>query len=305
MNVRMQNSSRNNAIRALLTGVVDYAGLFPPSKLPMTDAVKNYAKYTTNQYKWMLGRFVVPVTRLDEFLKSSKEFLRDKPDQPWHLSALTGNDIYETMGQIVEFNAEHSAKFVIDSLEVKADSNSEIEFISDAIPRDLLTFCEIPLEGNIGDLIATLAINKRFAKVRMGGVTEDAFPKVAQVMRFMRTCIAANLPFKATAGLHHPVRCFKALSYEKDAPEGMMNGFLNIFLAIAFMKLAFRRSLIKELLLDERAESFIFDNSGVLWRQEYFLSVAQLKELRKFNILSFGSCSFEEPIADLQEIGLL
>jgi hypothetical protein len=301
----MQYASPNNAIRALLSGVVDYAGLFPPSKLSMHDAVKKYAKYAMSQYNWMLGRFVVPATRLDEFLKYATEFFDQKPARTWHLSALAGNDIYETMGQIVEFNLENSTKFVIDSIEVKADSNSEIEHISDAIPRDLLTFCEIPLEGNIGELIATLAINKRFGKVRMGGVTEDAFPNVAQVIRFIRTCIAANLPFKATAGLHHPVRCFKALTYEKDAPEGMMNGFLNVFLAIAFMKLAFRRSLIKELLLDERPESFIFDNSGVLWRQEYFLSVAQLEELRKYNIISFGSCSFEEPIADLQEIGLL
>jgi hypothetical protein len=84
-----------------------------------------------------------------------------------------------------------------------------------------------------------------------------------------------------------------------------MNGFINVFLAVAFMKMAYKRSLIKELLEDEWAESFIFDNSGVLWRQEHFLSLQQLSELRRANIISFGSCSFEEPIADLQEIGLL
>ncbi len=211
MIVRMTKSSPNNAIRALLTGVVDYAGLFPPSKLPMKEAVKNYANYKNSQYSWMLGRFVVPVTRLDEFLKCSREIFVEENHQTWFLSALAGNDIYETMGQIVEFNAEYSPNVVIDSLEVKADSNSEIEYISDAVPRDLQTFCEVPLDGDIGELIATLAINKRFAKVRMGGVTEDAFPKIAQVMRFIRTCIAANLPFKATAGLHHPLRCLKAL----------------------------------------------------------------------------------------------
>ncbi len=301
----MQHAIPNNAIRALLTGAVDYAGLFPPSKLAMADAVKNYAKYKDSKYNWMLGRFVVPVSRLDELSNHGRDFFEKDNDQSWRLSVLAGDDIYESMGQIVEFNAEHYPNLVIDSLEVTADTNAEIDYISDAVPRDLLTFCEIPLDGNIGDLIATLAINKRCAKVRMGGVTEDAFPKIAQLMRFIRTCIAANLPFKATAGLHHPVRCFNALTYEKDAPEGMMNGFVNVFLAIAFMKLAFRRSLIKELLLDERSESFIFDNSGVLWRQEYFLSVVQIEELRKHNIISFGSCSFEEPIADLQEIGLL
>lgn len=301
----MNIATPNFAIRALLTGVVDYAGLFPPSKLSMADAVKNYGQYKNSQYDWMLGRFVVPVTRLDEFLKCASEYFEPEAQQTWHLSALAGNDIYDTMGQVVEFNAEYSAKAVIDSLEVKADSNAEIEYVSDAVQRDLMTFFEVPLDGDIGEMIATLAINKRFAKIRMGGVTENAFPKITQVMRFIRTCIAANLPFKATAGLHHPIRSFKPLTYEKNAPEGMMNGFLNVFLAIAFMKIAYKRNLIKELLQDERSESFIFDNSGVLWRQEYFLSVAQLEDVRKYSVLSFGSCSFEEPIADLQEIGFL
>lgn len=305
MNSRMENSNPNNAIRALLSGVVDYAGLFPPAQLSMSDAVINYAKYKNSNYNWMLGRFVIPVTRIQEFVRSGRDFFVNDSNNKWHLSVLASNDIYETMSQIVEFNAEYAPFAVIDSLETKVDSSDEIDEISDAVPKDLATFCEIPLDGNIGDLIATLAINKRRGKVRMGGVTEDAFPNVGQVIRFIRTCMAANLPIKATAGLHHPLRCVKPLSYEEGAPEGMMNGFLNVFLAVAFMKLAFKRSLIKELLQDEWADSFLFDNSGVLWRQEYFLSITQLQEIRRYNLMSFGSCSFEEPIADLQEIGFL
>ena len=301
----MKNSSPNNAIRALLSEIVDYAGLFPPSQLSMPEAVINYAKYKNSNYNWMLGRFVVPVARLDEFLENARDFFGRDAANGWHLSVLASEDIYETISRVIEFNAEFAPFAMIDSLEVKAESNAEIEYIAEAVPDDLPTFFEVPLDRNLGELIATLAIKKRFGKIRMGGVTEDAFPKIGQIIRFIRTCLAANLPFKATAGLHHPVRCFKPLTYEKDAPEGMMNGFLNVFLAVAFMKMAYKRSLIKELLQDEWGESFIFDNFGVLWRQEYFLSVQQLAELRRKNIISFGSCSFEEPIADLQEIGLL
>lgn len=301
----MKNSSPNNAIRALLSEIVDYAGLFPPSQLSMPEAVINYAKYKNSNYNWMLGRFVVPVARLDEFLENARDFFGRDAANGWHLSVLASEDIYETISRVIEFNAEFAPFAMIDSLEVKAESNAEIEYIAEAVPDDLPTFFEVPLDRNLGELIATLAIKKRFGKIRMGGVTEDAFPKIGQIIRFIRTCLAANLPFKATAGLHHPVRCFKPLTYEKDAPEGMMNGFLNVFLAVAFMKMAYKRSLIKELLQDEWGESFIFDNFGVLWRQEYFLSVQQLTELRRKNIISFGSCSFEEPIADLQEIGLL
>jgi hypothetical protein len=253
----------------------------------------------------MLGRFVVPFSRLGEFLQSARDFFVRDTENSWRLSVLASDDIYETISRVLEFNAEFAPNAVIDTIEVKAESNFEIEYIADAIPDDLPAFFEVPINENLGELIATLAIKKRFAKIRMGGITEDSFPKTGQILRFIRTCLAANVPFKATAGLHHPVRCFKPLTYEKDAPEGMMNGFLNVFLAVAFMKMAYKRSLIRELLQDEWGESFIFDNFGVLWRQEYFLSVQQLAELRRKNIISFGSCSFEEPIADLQEIGLL
>jgi hypothetical protein len=113
------------------------------------------------------------------------------------------------------------------------------------------------------------------------------------------------VPFKATAGLHHPLRCYKPLTYEPDAPEGIMNGFLNLFLATAFSRYGFKPSLLEEILEDEFEESYEFTESGVLWRQEHFLNNSQLERVRRQNIISFGSCSFEEPIADLQELGLL
>ena len=56
------------SLRALLEEVIDYAGLFPPSQLSMQEAVVNYAAYRSGELGWMLGRFVVPTARLDEFL---------------------------------------------------------------------------------------------------------------------------------------------------------------------------------------------------------------------------------------------
>jgi len=113
------------------------------------------------------------------------------------------------------------------------------------------------------------------------------------------------VPFKCTAGLHHPLRCRKPLTYEKDAPVGTMNGFLNVFLAAGFLQQGFKPNLIRELLIDKRDDNFLFTGDGVLWRQEYFIGTAQLKNLRKRGAISFGSCSFVEPIDDLKEIRLL
>ncbi|MBA2494356.1 MAG: hypothetical protein H0V31_06640, partial [Acidobacteria bacterium] len=182
---------------------------------------------------------------------------------------------------------------------------SQIEKISQVVPSNLLTYFEIPLGEDLADLVATLATHNQRAKIRTGGITADAFPKIEKIVQFMQACLVANVPFKATAGLHHPLRCFKPLTYEKNASEGTMNGFLNVFLAAGFLMQGYKPSLIYELLEEERAESFLFDAGGVLWRQEYFIDTRQLRHLREKNIISFGSCSFDEPIMDLQEIGIL
>ncbi len=49
--------------RALLSELIDYAGLFPPAALSMPEAVSNYADYRQGDFNWILGRFVLPVTR--------------------------------------------------------------------------------------------------------------------------------------------------------------------------------------------------------------------------------------------------
>lgn len=292
------------SVRVLLSEIVDYAGLFPPSKLPMAQAVTNYANYKNSNFKWMLGRFVVAVERLGEFAENAQDFFSRGGDV-WKLSVLAGEDIYETVRRIEKFNREFEGKAIADALEIKAANSLEIENIAAHIPENIDAYFELPLNENLADSVATLAVKKRRAKIRTGGITPEAFPPIEQIIRFMRTCLAANVPFKATAGLHHPVRCVKALTYEKNAPTGMMNGFLNVFLAAAFLREGYKSNLINELLEDEWTENFAFDEMGATWRQEYFVNLAQLQALRMRGAISFGSCSFDEPIADLREIGLL
>lgn len=301
----MTNSKPINSIRALLTEIIDYAGLFPPSALPMPEAVANYAAYQNSAYSWMLGRFVVPVSGLNEFLVSAKEFFPRCENDRRRLSVLASENINDTVRQIEDFNRANAAFVVCDALEVKAETSSQIETIAEIVPSYLTTYFEIPTGKNLADLISSLAIYKQRAKIRTGGVTVDAFPEVEAIVRFIRTCLAANVPFKATAGLHHPLRCFNPLTYKTDAPEGAMNGFLNVFLAVGLLQQGYDSKLIFELLNDENAENFLFDDNGFLWRQEHFISTAQLRRMREKNIISFGSCSFDEPVFDLQEIGLL
>ena len=223
----------------------------------------------------------------------------------WRLSVLMGKEINETVRITEDFNVNNSPGAVCDSLEVKAFSREEIVRTANAIPDTFKAYFEIPLEDNLPYLVSTLSRKKQGAKIRMGGVTPDLFPKTIDIIRFINTCLEANVPFKATAGLHHPIRCFKPLTYEPNAPKGNMCGFLNLFLGAGFAREGFRPEILEQILEEEAKEAFKFKESGAQWQKEYSLNNHQLANLREKNIISFGSCSFEEPIEDLQEIGLL
>jgi hypothetical protein len=299
------NQIIKESVRTLLNEIVDYAGLFPPSAVSMPEAVINYASYRNSNYNWMLGRFVVPTARLDEFLESAKDFISRGDGNVWRLSVLAGEDIYDSLRQIEDFNAKNSSRVVGDVLEVRATTESKIENTVNALPPNLTAYFEIPIDERLPDMVSALSIRNQRAKIRTGGVTTDAFPSTKEIVRFIRTCLMANVPFKATAGLHHPMRCFKPLTYEADAPTGVMNGFLNMFLTAAFARYGFKPTILQAILEDDSAENFVFDENGVWWRNEHFLSNSQLESVRRSDIISFGSCSFTEPIEDLQDLELL
>ncbi|MDM7920844.1 MAG: hypothetical protein QUS14_00975, partial [Pyrinomonadaceae bacterium] len=188
--------------RILLDGLIDYAGLFPPSQLSMQEAVVNYATYRASNFGWMLGPFILPVARLPEFLESATEFLAEKQRVPWHLSVLAGEDINATVKQIKLFNAENAERAVVSALEVKANTVSKVENTVNLLPEGVKAYFEIALGDAFVDLVMALSARRQRAKIRTGGVTNADFPSSREVIRFVRSCMAANVPFKATAGLH-------------------------------------------------------------------------------------------------------
>jgi hypothetical protein len=305
MDTQATDSKPKESVHTLLAEIVDYAGLFPPSQISMAEAVTNYAAYKNSNYNWMLGRFIVPTARLDEFIESAYQLITPDAETPWRLSVLAGEDIYESVRRVDRFNTQNGSRVLCDALEVKAATVSKIENTVNILPNYLTAYFELPIDENLADLVSTLAIRGQRAKIRTGGLTADAFPSTAQIIRFTRTCLAANVPFKATAGLHHPIRCFKPLSYAPDAPYGTMHGFLNVCLAAGFARQGFKPNLLESLLEDEFSESFEFSDGGVTWHRDYILTVQQIARMREQNVISFGSCSFDEPIDDLKEIGIL
>jgi hypothetical protein len=303
MNVQPAAPPPKQSVRTLLSGIVDYAGLFPPSTVSIDEAVANYAAYRSGPHAWMLGRFVLPVARLVEFLSAAETRLTT--GDAWRLSAVAGEDINATIREVKLFNMANRGRAVCDTVEVKANTVSKIENTVAALPDDLTAFFEISMGGNFADLISTLSIKRQRAKLRTGGIVREDFPPSREVIRFVRTCMAANVPFKATAGLHHPLRCFRPLTYAADSPKGTMHGFLNVLLMTAFARESYRVALLEELMEEEFDEAFVFHQDSVAWRGEHVLTAGHLEYLRKKGMMSFGSCSFTEPVEDLQGLGLL
>lgn len=291
------------AVQTLLRGLIDYAGLFPPAGLDMSTAVGNYVQYRAEPSAWLLGRFVVPVARLDEFAAALRSHAVAS-DAAWRISALGSTDLAADSAAIVEFNQRHAGAALIDTIEIRAAEAAQIEQALATLPASLTAYVELPLNDTLDELIATLARLNGRAKVRTGGVTADAFPAPADLARFIAACVAAGVPFKATAGLHHPLRAMQRLTYAPDSPTGMMYGFLNVFLAAAFVRAGMSAQTATAVLEERDPAAFQFDHDGVRWRDAH-VTLDTLADTRQHVALSFGSCSFSEPVDDLKAMHLL
>jgi hypothetical protein len=318
------------SLRALLSDLIDYAGLFPPAALPMQQAVENYARYLAGPDAWALARFVLPVSRFGEFEAAMSSV---RMIEPWGLSALLGKTPEADLAEVDRFNDRNQGRAVVDSVEVKADNTDEICHIRAFVRGSITCYFEIPTENPAAFLPTIHAIHAR-AKIRTGGVTPNAFPSSESLAHFILECAKYDVAFKATAGLHHPLRCVRPLTYEADAETSIMHGFLNVFMAACAVsngrhlpledvdKVRFLAMLLDgrnpELrFTDEIAsidaegehkqlpESYVGDPRYPGGRAATGISVARIREARHSFAISFGSCSFEEPLSDLRELKLL
>ena len=309
------------ALKALMHQLVDYAGLFPPAKLPMDKAVEAFARHRAGAHAWGLARFITPMSKLTEFDAASRGYLgatpsdEDAPPDPWCLAVLIDGNLQQNLDIIEKFNAAHGASNgsshkhahseLIDTLQIKVSTPDVIEDCIELLPEHLFPFFEIPADADFRGFAAALAGTGFGAKIRLGGVTPDMFPTVDRVADFLHAFDAAEVPFKATAGLHHPLRASYPLTYEPDCACGTMHGFLNVFMAAVMLHThgADRATTVK-ILNETSADAFSFSEVEATWR-DLRAGTRQIQEARESFAICFGSCSFDDPINDLTKLGWL
>ncbi len=291
------------SVGALTENLFDYAGIYPPAALPLDQAVQNYLAYLKGKEAGLVAKFVCGVTRLEEL-----GALLNQP-KPIEITVVAppSSDIEEW-----ESNLAYAAKAMTD-FQNRFESKATIEAFEIRIPspvglddrlkdlqgfRDVEVFVELPWCPEQADLLYALSESEAFyAKARLGGAAADAFPNAEVVANFISNCTSLDLPYKLTAGLHHP---FPTLD---SATKGKMHGFINVGVAAGLC-------LLEDLSLAELREILECDSTEFkidgdkLTVLEYDFDIEAAIEAREL-FLGIGSCSIEEPRQDLIQFGFM
>jgi hypothetical protein len=242
-----------HARRALFGGLIDHAPTFPPEELPLEQGLAEHRRVRQSDHGWIVNRFVCPASKLAQL-----------GDEPLRLSV------------VLDTGELPAADPRIEAVEA---AGIDPEILFGAAPE---IYAELPLRDDVSFRILQLGELGIRAKVRCGGA---ATPSVAALAEFVQACRRLEVSFKATAGLHQPVR------------HGDEHGFLNLLAAAVFGD--------EEAALEEDdADAFSVTTEAFTWRDRS-AGAEVVARARGELFASFGSCSAREPIDGLSALGLL
>ena len=308
----------------LLSGLIDYAGLFPPAKLPLDEAIRSYLHYAQGSDAWMLGRFVIPATRLNELDAFADLLLEESPfcvtvlgraaDDPAGFLSSIADDQKEVKGLYKRGAVHVEVEAYEVRLPLRYDSAcvSQVAQMLAGMGRPI--FFEGPpgpkAQGPLIEILGKVAfaradpepgasISRLGLKFRCGGLDASAVPTVDEMAFVIHACREAGVPLKFTAGLHHPIR-----RYDAGAQTHAL-GFVNVFVAgVLAHACKLDQDAVRSVLADEDPTHFTFTEDYLAW-MDVHASRSEIGIARGAIVTSFGSCSFDEPRDDLRALGWL
>jgi hypothetical protein len=275
------------------TGLVDDAALFPPGNAPMAEAVPAHTRHREAGYARLVGPFLCPDQRLPEL--GSALSARPSPDEPLGLGLIVSGGAGAIAPALTW--ASRDSRLRVSAVEVALRDEPDpgrnarrVAYAFDAVDRpDGMAVCiEIPRADGWETALDIVAENGHRAKLRTGGADPVAYPSEHEVARFVLACLDREVPFKCTAGLHNAVR--------HTGDDGCEHhGFLNILLAT--------RAALDGAAEDDVAQ-ILADRDGPELARRLAEDEPRAEATRRW-FTSFGSCSIDEPLADLTALGLL
>lgn len=316
------------ALRTLLDGLIDYAGLFPPAALDLSRAVAEYARLRDGPEAWMLGRFVVSCGRLPEARTQAIDFPA-KDGRPWRFAVLVGGGETETdvLGRLhsegdilaaVRGRGGVPRPFVVEALETRlpgdvlSSSRPErvrsfavrvLETLEDAVPSTIELYVEgLPGEGDpaidraiIEGLAGVGGSAKIGIKVRCGGQDDSSFPPVSRIANILTHCKTWGVPVKFAGGLHWPIR--------RTLRDRTYHGFMNVLGAAALVHAGVIEGPdVAACVGETEPTAFAFQDGVFSWRARR-ASVQAVSKARKGMVVGFASSRFDEPSKGLKSLG--
>lgn len=301
-----------DAGRALLDGLIDDAAQFPPARLPLDQAVAGYLAHRAGPYARLQGRFLCPAARLGKLPEAlpPREHLEVGAVLP---PGADGAAVAAVLRAARRAPEASGGRVRVTGLEVplpagRAAWEPVVAALGPEVPQ---VYLEVPVlalgtSAAVAEAVGAVAGHRAGAtappdvgaKVRCGGVTADAVPSVEIVTAFLRACVDAAVPLKATAGLHHPVR-------HANAEAGwVMHGFLNVLGgAVLYAAGAVGAEGLAAVVAEADPAAFRLEQDRFAWR-DCAASAADVARARGL-VHAYGSCSFDEPVDDLVALGLL
>jgi hypothetical protein len=275
---------------ALFAALVDDAGLFPPEQLPMPMAVARHRADARAGHPVLTHRFLCPASRLAELRAALA------PGESWRLGLVADTGLDGVPGALEEIAADPRLR--LETIEVRLPAAPDPGAAADQVaaaarqaPGGAAVYVELPLSTQDWNAaVRQLARRGMNAKIRCGGKAPELFPTDGQLTGFLTAVVAAQVPFKATAGLHHAVR------YTDHVTGFDHHGFLNLALAMC-------RSV--EAAGQEGVRAVLRQTDGqVLAAQARAVSQPTAARARSL-LVAYGSCSTSEPVEDLAALGLV
>jgi hypothetical protein len=277
----MSVQTGTGARHALLARLIDHAALFPPASLALRDALEADRRAREGAHAWMLGRFVCPASRLHELLACAGAAAPE-------LSVVLDGSPEAALAATA---AAARAGARVTAIELRTEDPAGWRHRVDAA---LGPGVAVYVEGAGPGVPAG-----PHAKLRCGGAARAAYPSVEAVAAFVAGCEAKGVAFKATAGLHHPIR-------RVDPATGFaMHGFLNLLAAACLAHVhGAAEDELADVLAKEDPVAIAIDDEGLRAGGRH-VGPAEIAHVRRRFFHGVGSCSFAEPVEDLRALGLL
>lgn len=207
----------------------DDAGLFPPARLPMAQALVAHHRATSGTHRRYVGPFLCPVTRLDE-LEACVSSGQPRPAEVGLIAygpGAAGRRLGATPGLV----------------QCEAPLGTPLPDLGGRVRR----YLEIPPQSPVGVALDAVAAAGAQAKVRCGGPTRSDVPTCARLADILVSCVERGLTLKATAGLHQPFR--------HTTSTGPRHGFVNLLAAAGLARDGGDRAAVAAVLGTEEPEA--------------------------------------------------